>query len=291
MKVAAFKRITVAVDGSPASEAGVRCALSLAGDDTTLVLCNVIDHAAAVRDIPVKAPRSPAERHAAALAIAENGVRAAAAAGVRAESVVVEDNAARGILRCAHEHQSDAVVVGSHGRTGIARAVLGSTADELIRLSDLPLVVAHEHDKLRSGPIAVAMDASDAADAALAVGIALARSISCDLQVFHVLGRDDFKRIDALGEDTPTRAEQAKFEAGALLEDAAGRARARGVVVDSSMLEGSAAEELLKAFDSYECWIAVVGARAPSEVDRIHFGSVVFALAERAGIPVVIVRP
>lgn len=30
MKAGAFKRITVAVDGSPASEAGVRCVLSLA---------------------------------------------------------------------------------------------------------------------------------------------------------------------------------------------------------------------------------------------------------------------
>jgi hypothetical protein len=74
-------RFTVAVDGSPASEAGVRCALSLAGDDTTLFFCRVVDPASAVRDIPFKAPLSPAELHAAARAACEDGVREANARG------------------------------------------------------------------------------------------------------------------------------------------------------------------------------------------------------------------
>jgi hypothetical protein len=56
--------------------------------------------------------------------------------------------------------------MGSHGRTGIARAVVGSTAEEVIRLSDVPVAVAHADDMLRAGPIAVAIGASDAADGA-----------------------------------------------------------------------------------------------------------------------------
>lgn len=45
MKAGAFKRMAVAVDGSPASRAGVRYALSLAGRDTTLFFCSVVDPA------------------------------------------------------------------------------------------------------------------------------------------------------------------------------------------------------------------------------------------------------
>jgi hypothetical protein len=51
--------------------------LSLAGDDTTLFFCSVVDPASAVRDIPIKAPFSPAELHAAARAACEDGVREA----------------------------------------------------------------------------------------------------------------------------------------------------------------------------------------------------------------------
>ena len=88
--------------------------------------------------------------------------------------------------------------MGSHGRTGIARAVVGSTAEEVIRLSDVPVAVAHADDMLRAGPIAVAIDASDAADAALTIGIALARAVPCELHLFHVFGRADLKGSVAL---------------------------------------------------------------------------------------------
>ena len=247
MKVGAFKRITVAVDGSPASEAGVRCALSLAGDDTTLFFCRVVDPASAVRDIPFKAPLSPAELHAAARAACEDGVRK-----------------------------------GSHGRTGIARAVVGSTAEEVIRLSDVPVAVAHADDMLRAGPIAVAIDASDAADAALTIGIELARAVPCELHLFHVFGRADLKYIDAL--------EHASLEAAAVLEEAADRARSSGVAFESSMLEGNPAQELLEALDRHQCASAVVGTHGASELDRLLFGSVAFALVERARVPIFVVR-
>jgi nucleotide-binding universal stress UspA family protein len=290
MKAGAFKRITVAVDGSPASEAGVRCALSLAGDDTTLFFCRVVDPASAVRDIPIKAPLSPAELNAAARAACEDGVREANARGVSANSVVVEEHPARGILRCAHEHQSDAIVMGSHGRTGIARAVVGSTAEEVIRLSDVPVGVAHADDMLRAGPIAVAIDASDAADAALTIGIALARAVPCELHLFHVFGRADLKHIDALGQDHAERVKHASLEAAAVLEEAADRARSSGVAFESSMLEGNPAQELLKAFDRHQCASAVVGTHGASELDRLLFGSVAFALVERARVPIFVVR-
>ena len=294
MKQGAFKRVTVAVDGSPASEAGIRFALSLAADDTTLVFCSVVDSVSAYAPSKdpflFEAPLSPADRHDAARAVADESVREARARGVSASSVVADGHPARGILDCAQERRSDAIVMGSHGRTGIARAIGGSVTEEVIRHSVVPVAVAHVDDRVRSGPIAVAIDRSPASDAALSMAIALARATPCELRLFHVFGRTDLKLIDGLGEDDAERLEHASLEAAALLEEAADRVKASGVAFESIMLEGHPARELLEALDRNSCASAVVGTHGHSEIDRLLFGSVAAALVERARVPIFVVR-
>lgn len=61
-----------------------------------------------------------------------------------------EGPAAVEIVRFAREQGIDLIVVGSHGRGVIARAILGSTADRVIRSAHCPvLVVTHEHEHAR----------------------------------------------------------------------------------------------------------------------------------------------
>lgn len=68
-------------------------------------------------------------------------------AGLRDEyelqrSVQLEGEPAEVLLRYAHELDVDMVVLGSHGRTGLKRLVLGSVAEQVIRTSGLSVVVA-----------------------------------------------------------------------------------------------------------------------------------------------------
>ena len=294
MKQGAFKRMTVAVDGSPESKAGVRFALRLAGDDTTLFFCSAVDPIAVFAEdkspYPFKSPPLPSERHEAADAIGAESVREAKGCGVSATSAVVDGSPARAILRYAHERGSDAIVMGSHGRTGLVRTIAGSVAEEVIRHSDVPVAVTHLDDRLLSGPIAVAIDSSPAADAALSVAIALARAVPCEMRIFHVFGRADFKLIDGLAEDNAERADHASLAAAALLEEAADRAKTSGVACEGTMLEGHPAQELLEVLDRGAYAIAVVGTHGHSEIGRLLFGSVAAALVERARVPILVVR-
>jgi nucleotide-binding universal stress UspA family protein len=60
------------------------------------------------------------------------------------ETLVIEGSPAAEIVRIAAEHQSDLIVLGSHGRGGISRAILGSVADKVMRTAHCPvLIVAH----------------------------------------------------------------------------------------------------------------------------------------------------
>ena len=60
------------------------------------------------------------------------------------ESLVVEGAPANEIVRVAKEHHADLIVIGSHGRGGLSRAILGSVADRVMRTAHCPvMVVAH----------------------------------------------------------------------------------------------------------------------------------------------------
>lgn len=71
--------------------------------------------------------------------------------GIRTEYAMVEGiNVARCIADEAGRIGADVVVVGTRGRTGLSRLFLGSVAQDLVKLEDLPLILVHE-DALEEG--------------------------------------------------------------------------------------------------------------------------------------------
>jgi nucleotide-binding universal stress UspA family protein len=56
------------------------------------------------------------------------------------EHVLTEGNAAPAILRTARELTCDAIVMGTHGRTGADRLLMGSVAEEVVRKASCPVV-------------------------------------------------------------------------------------------------------------------------------------------------------
>ena len=62
-------------------------------------------------------------------------------AGVRATARVLEGDPSEQIVRAAHARRADAVVIGTHGRTGLQRFFIGSVAEHVIRKAACPVVV------------------------------------------------------------------------------------------------------------------------------------------------------
>lgn len=70
--------------------------------------------------------------------------RAVDLGALQVDSLVVEGAPANEVVRIAKEHNIDLIVVGSHGRGGLSRAILGSVADRVMRTAHCPvMVVAH----------------------------------------------------------------------------------------------------------------------------------------------------
>lgn len=143
-----FKRILLATDGSAASDHAATLALSLArthgASVTALYVVDPYPYLGIGEANPMgfnaymdAARDAGAQAHARIQAIAGQG-----GAPVPLECRLVEDVAVvEGVLDTARDVQADLIVIGSHGRTGIARMVLGSVAAKVVAQSHVPVLV------------------------------------------------------------------------------------------------------------------------------------------------------
>ena len=142
-----FNRILLPTDGSDVAKPAVEAALNLAETyEATL-------HALFVVDQPVSV--SGTGEGFSGLdnlldALEQEGNRTTTSIADQAKSRGVETTAAvrRGnphddILTYADEHDIDLIVMGTHGRTGVKRALLGSVTEAVVRHAEIPVLTVH----------------------------------------------------------------------------------------------------------------------------------------------------
>jgi nucleotide-binding universal stress UspA family protein len=77
-----------------------------------------------------------------------------AGAGVTVRGIVKQNDPWHAVLTTAEEVGADLVCMGTHGRRGLPRAILGSVAEKVVRTCPVPVLVVHAHhdDKRVPGP-------------------------------------------------------------------------------------------------------------------------------------------
>ena len=142
-----WKKICCAVDfGEPSRMALFRAADSARRFEGELTLVHVaVPPVAAASDVLVSSRvvvAGEAGEHQELLAQWKIDAEARLARPVR--TLVLTGDPARQLVRHAREEQCDLVVVGTHGRTGLSRAVLGSVAERIARSCPCPVLVVHD---------------------------------------------------------------------------------------------------------------------------------------------------
>ncbi|WP_435117617.1 universal stress protein [Halolamina sp. C58] len=138
--------VLVAVDGSPQSDAALDHAIEQFPDADIVALTAVDPVAAGYSTAPgPDAGGYPGEwieqANDRADTILDNAVEHAADQGREIDTVRVTDRPARAIVDYADEEGVDHIVIGSHGRTGVTRVLLGSVAENVVRRAPCPVTV------------------------------------------------------------------------------------------------------------------------------------------------------
>jgi len=143
-----FRRIVHPTDFSPASRPAFRKALELARESRAqLMVVHALPVlplaadgyiAASTYESLLRAQREGAQTQLDRL------VRQATAAGVRTQGMLLDLGVpADRIARVAKSRRADVIVMGTHGRTGIRRVLMGSVAARVLVLASCPVLTVH----------------------------------------------------------------------------------------------------------------------------------------------------
>ncbi len=142
-----FRRLVVALDGTPESEAAVPVAVRFFGHaDATITLLHVVPPLHPVLRMlasPEEFERDSEEQQAASKAYLRDAAARGAHLAPLETALTVDLHPAHGIVEYAEEHAADLLVLSTHGRGPVGRAFLGSVADKVVRSATIPVLLCH----------------------------------------------------------------------------------------------------------------------------------------------------
>ena len=137
-----YQKVLVAVDGSEHSVNVAKHGVNLSSQlGASIAVVFVIDTSKV--DNEGKSGRLPQEQIA-KLKSEANNIIDGIAEHINAnkfERFLPEGKASKGIISVASDWGADLIIMGTRGKTGIKRLILGSTAENTIRLSDTPILI------------------------------------------------------------------------------------------------------------------------------------------------------
>jgi nucleotide-binding universal stress UspA family protein len=142
-----FRSLFVPIDGSEPSDAATALALKLAADqNAAMTFVNVVEVDKVLASVlPGQGYSDPAPAidamRAAGNDMLKNAVGQAQSAGIKARSELIEGNCVPCIIEAAKTAGADLIVIGSHGRGGLTRLVLGSVAEGVLRHCSIPVLI------------------------------------------------------------------------------------------------------------------------------------------------------
>jgi nucleotide-binding universal stress UspA family protein len=222
---------------------------------------------------------------------------AEAAPGVTIEAAVREGAPARTIVDEADSMQADLLVMGTHGRSGFERLMLGSVTEKVLRKATCPVmtVPAHLPDAVPAGPvlykrILCPVDFSESSLEALTYAVSLAQAADGQLTVLHVISHEFENTADmaslvhaagmTIGDFLKEREEALQRR---LHELTAGAEWCR---VEPLTAHGKPWREVLRIAAERQSDLIVMGVRGRGAADLLFFGSTTQHVVRQASCPV-----
>lgn len=205
--------------------------------------------------------------------------------GVDVVTALLEGRPARRISSYAEEHDVDMVVMGTHGRSGVSRLLLGSVTETVIRQSRRPvLTVPAEAPPVEDSysDLLVATDGSDDAAHAAETAADIAMQFGATIHGLYVVDVA-FTRNQLVEESLKRSGEKALED----FEEAVGRA---GLETVTEVRPGNPHEEIGAYASEHDVDLIVLGSHGKGAFERTFLGSVSERSIRTADRPILVTR-
>jgi nucleotide-binding universal stress UspA family protein len=202
--------------------------------------------------------------------------------------VIRSGNARREILAAVDEQHVDLVVLGTHGRGRLGRLVLGSATEGLLRKLHVPVMtVSHVMSPRPMKRILFATDLSDSSHGAFAFALDLAQKLRGDILALHAMGAPTMAGGELGMTVEPNKS--ALDEVRRRLRTLAVEGKERGITVQTSIVDGPAATQIIEAADQNQAHLVLLAIESKGLIERTVLGSTAERVVREATIPVLCV--
>ena len=289
-----MKKIVVALDGSELAERAVPIAATLASQvKGEVVLASIIVDADRWSRGELLADGMDEERGLAEFYLGQIKDRFRESRA-KVEIRVEYGRAAETLAAMADDQAADLTVITTHGRSGVARWVLGSVADKLLHLSRVPvlLVRADSEPPAVERPfkrILVPLDGSSTAESALPFTERLAADLGATLILEGVIVPTAALYAGTFVPSTPPALQEIEAGSREYLGQVAEKVSKRGLQVTTRVDVGYAAETILEAASETGADLIALCSHGRSGPERWIRGSVADTLIRHADLPCLVV--
>ncbi|MDX1545735.1 MAG: universal stress protein [Rhodothermales bacterium] len=216
--------------------------------------------------------------------------------GVSVRRVITAGIPGAVITEYAAAHEIDVVVMGTHGRRGVRRLLLGSTAGEVVHRAPCHVLTVRRPDAPAAEPrpiqrILAPVDFNEAAGPLLRIARALASSYGAFLDVLHVIKPLPFAVTFAspmtIHDLVPDVEQRARTRLEALFAEAGAEDPPPAAF---HVLEGHPARAIVQAAEAQQADLIVVAPRRLGRVEHALLGSVAEHVVRTATCPVFVAK-
>jgi nucleotide-binding universal stress UspA family protein len=221
------------------------------------------------------------------------------APGVTIDTVVREGNTAGEILDQAATMKADLLVIGTHGRSGFERLLLGSVAEKVLRKATCPVMTVPKAlpDAVPAGPVVYKrilcpVDFSDSSLHALEYALSMAQEADGQLTVLHVVAHEfeyspdiEYNSGMTIGDFWKEREDDLHRQLQDVVAGAPEFCR-----VERLMTHGKPWREVLRVATEQQSDLIVMGVQGRGPADLLFFGSTTQHVVREAPCPVLTLR-
>jgi len=225
-----------------------------------------------------------------------NAAQRAHESGVRVSQYLEQGRAATRITACADSVAADLIIIGTRGNTGFKRLLLGSVAEEVVRIADQPVLTVHPGDDRPIEPVRKLLfptDFSPAAEQALiAANLILAGSEDAEIILVHTYHiASTVVPLGGFGKGaSPLFVGNAHQLAAQATEPSVEALRSKGFRVEVVIERGDPAEIVTELAAERDVDVIVMGTRGHSKLRQLLLGSTAERIVEHAPCPVLTVH-